>query len=120
MQSTAKTVTEYLKEVPAERRAVLTKMRAYCLKYLTGFKESMDYSGPCYARDGVVKVGFMSQKNNVTLYILRTDVMKAYKGELTGCDAGKGAIRYRKPENVDFKVVEKMLRGTKASRGPVC
>jgi len=120
MQSKAKTVTDYLKEVPAERQAVLTKMRALCLKYLTGFDESMVYGGPCYARDGVVEVGFMSQKNYIALYILRTDVMKAHKGELTGCDVGKGCIRYSKPEKVDFKVVEKMLRGTNASKGKVC
>ena len=33
---------------------------------------------------------------------------------------GKGAIRYSKPEHIDFKVVESMLRATAASIGVVC
>jgi len=31
MQSSAKNVTEYLAEVPAERKAALTQLRALCL-----------------------------------------------------------------------------------------
>lgn len=120
MQSTAKTVPEFLKQVPAERQAVLIQLREYCLKYLPGFEESMVYGGPCYSRNGEVEVSFMSQKHYIGLYILRTDVMKTYRGELTGCDVGKGAIRYSKLEKVDFDVVEKMLRATAASTGKVC
>ena len=33
---------------------------------------------------------------------------------------GKGCIRYPKAEKIDFKVVEKMLKDTKKSDGPVC
>jgi len=121
MQSSAKTVTAYLKEVPAERKAALKKLRDLCRANLTGFKESMDYGGPCYARNGVVEVGFMSQKNFIGLYILRTDVMKTHKDQLKvkGVTFGKGCIRYSKPERIDFNVVESMLRATEESRGVV-
>jgi len=122
MQSSAKTVTAYLKEVPAERRTALKQLRDLCRATLTGFKETMDYGGPCYARNGTVEVGFMSQKNFIGLYILRTDVMNAHKDQLkvSGVSVGKGAIRYSKPEHIDFKVVESMLRATAASIGVVC
>jgi hypothetical protein len=33
---------------------------------------------------------------------------------------GKGAIRYSKPERIDFALVESMLRATVKSDGPVC
>ena len=33
---------------------------------------------------------------------------------------GKGCIRYPKAEKIDFDVVEKMLKDTKKSDGPVC
>ena len=122
MQSSAKTVTAYLKEVPAERRAALKKLRDLCHATLTGFKETMEYGGPCYSRAGVVEVGFSSQKNFIGLYILRTDVMNAHKDQLKvkGVTVGKGVIRYSKPERIDFKVVESMLRATAESRGVVC
>jgi len=122
MQSKAKTVPAYLKEVPAERKAALKKLRDLCRAILTGFDESMFYGGPCYLRNGVVEVGFASQKNFIGLYILRTDVMKTHKDLLKGNGAshGKGCIRYSKPERIDFNVVESMLRATKESTGVVC
>ena len=124
MQSSAKTVPAYLKEVPAERKAALKQLRELCRSTLTGFKESMEYGGPCYSRHGVVEVGFASQKHFIGLYTLRvrTDVMKTHKDRLkgTGVSIGKGAIRYSKPERIDFGVVESMLRATQESMGPVC
>ena len=122
MQSSAKTVTAYLKEVPAERKAALAKLRDLCRATLTGFEESMAYGGPSYSRNAEVEVGFASQKNFIGLYILRTDVMKTHRDQLKGkgVSIGKGAIRYSKPEKIDFGVVEKMLRATQASMGPVC
>ena len=122
MQSNAKDVTAYLKEVPADRRATLERLRKLCLKHLKGFQESMDYGGPCYARNGEAEVGFASQKHFIGLYILRTDEMRSHRYLLTikGITLGKGAIRYSKPERIDFKVVESMLRATVDSTGPVC
>jgi len=116
MQSKAKTVPVYLKEVPAERKDALEKLRALCRVTLTGFKESMVYGGPCYSGNDEVEVGFMSQKHFIGLYTLRvrTDVMKTHKHLLKGkgISYGKGCIRYSKSEKIDFNVVESMLRAT--------
>ena len=122
MQSTAKNVTAYLEEVPAERKAALEELRRHCLSALNGFEESMQYGGPCYSRNGVVEVGFASQKHFIGLYILRTDVMKKYKYllKIKGVSLGKGCIRYSKPEKIDFNVVEKLLKATVESTGVVC
>jgi uncharacterized protein YdhG (YjbR/CyaY superfamily) len=122
MQSNAKDVTTYIEEAPAERRDALRKLRDLCQEYLTGFSENMLYGGPCYSRNGEAEVGFASQKNFIGLYILRTDVMKTHKDQLKGkgVSIGKGAIRYSKPERIDFKVVASMLRATQESTGKVC
>ena len=122
MQSSAKNVTEYLKEAPAERRPALAKLRHLCRTLLTGFEESMEYGGPTYSRNGEVEVGFASQKNFIGLYILRTDVMAMYRPMLEGkgVSVGKGAIRYSRPERIDFDVVERMLKATVESTGGIC
>lgn len=122
MQSSARTVPAYLKEVPTERRDALTRLRALCRKHLKGFEESMDYGMPNYRRKGVAEVGFASQKHFIALYTLRTDVMKAHADRLTGkgISHGKGCIRYSKPEKIDFGVVESMLMATVESTGEVC
>ncbi|HSG44606.1 MAG TPA: DUF1801 domain-containing protein [Anaerolineales bacterium] len=122
MKSKAKTVPAYLKEVPAERLEALKQLRKQCRENLTGFKESMEYGMPSYSRNGEVEVAFASQKNYISLYILRMDVMKTHKKRLTGkgISFGKGCIRYIKPERIDFNVVESMLRTTEESKGVVC
>lgn len=122
MQSAAKTVNAYIKEAPAARQEALTRLRELCRTILTDFKESMAYGMPGYSRNGVLEVGFASQKNFISLYILRTDVMLAHRYMLNvpGISFGKGCIRYSKPENIDYKVVEKLLRATQGSTGEVC
>lgn len=122
MQSDAKTVTEYLKEVPVERKTVLAQLRKLCRSHLKDFRESMEYSMPSYSRDSAVEVAFASQKNFIALYILRTDVMNAHKHllKVKGISIGKGCIRYSTPEKIDFKVVEQMLKATRESKGVVC
>ncbi len=122
MQSSAKTVNAYLDEGPAERKAALVELRELCRASLKGFEESMQYGGPCYSRDGEVEVGFGSQKHFIGLYILRLDVLDAYRDMLTakGVTLGKGVIRYSKPEKIDFKIVEMMLNATSESTGVIC
>ncbi len=122
MQSTAKDVTSYLEEVPAERKAALEKLRKLCLIVLKGFEESMQYGNPCYSRNGVVEVGFASQKHFIGLYILRTDVMKTHKDllKIKGVSLGKGCIRFRSAADVDEETVRALLVATLAGGGEIC
>ena len=122
MQSQAKTVNAYLEEVPIDRKEALAKLRELCRATLKGFEESMEYGMPSYSRNGEVEVAFASQKKYISLYILKQDVMDAYKDKLTGkgISFGKGCIRYSKPEKIDFKIVEEMLVATEKSDAPIC
>ncbi|MQA08914.1 MAG: DUF1801 domain-containing protein [Pseudonocardiaceae bacterium] len=118
MRSTAATVDEYLDTVPADRRAVLAQLRQLCLEYLTGYDEAMTYGMPGYSRNGTLEVGFNSQKHYVSLYILNKDVLDKHRQRFT--DAGKGCIRYKKPEDIDFSVVVRILRDTVTSDATMC
>ena len=122
MQSEAKSVNDYLEEVPAERKAALTRLRDLCRSTLKGFDEKMEYGMPGYGRNGIVEVGFASQANYITLYILKQEVMDAHKAQLSGkgVSFGKGCIRYSRPERIDFKIVESMLVATEKSDAPIC
>lgn len=122
MQSNAKTVDAYLKEVPPERKEALARLRDLCRAALTGFEEGMEYGGPSYSRDGVVEVGFASQVRYISLYILKQEVLDAYRQRLAGkgISIGKGCIRYSRPELIDLKVVEEMLVDAERSDAPIC
>jgi uncharacterized protein YdhG (YjbR/CyaY superfamily) len=114
------TVEHYLADAPERRREVLGALRRACLAELDGFAETMAYRMPSYERDGEVEVAFANQKQYISLYILRTDVMATHRARLEGLSVGKGCIRYRKPADVDLDLVRSMLRATAASTGPVC
>ena len=118
MQSKAATVDEYLKSVPSDRLGALTRLRQLCLGTLHGYKEGMEYGMPSYSKDGVVEVGFNSQKNYISLYVLKRDVVDRYRDQLK--EVGKGCIRYRKPDQIDFAIVEKLLEETVASSATIC
>ena len=124
MQSKSKTVDAYLGEVPAERKTGLTQLRDICLAALTSFTESMEYGMPSYKREGVdeVEVAFASQKNYISLYILKQDVMNAYKDKLvgTGVSFGKGCIRFTRTERINFEIVAQMLHAAEGSDGEIC
>lgn len=113
-------IAAYIERAPAERRDALSELRDACRDELTGFSEAIEYGMPAYARSGEAEVAFASQKQYISLYIMRTDVMAAHRDELAGLSVGKGCIRYRKPADIDFDVVRSMLRGTAAAPGPVC
>ncbi|HEX9989511.1 MAG TPA: DUF1801 domain-containing protein [Chloroflexia bacterium] len=118
MQSTAATVDEYLEAVPPQRLEALTRLRQLCLGTLEGYEESMQYGGPTYSKNGTAEVSFISQKNYIALYVLKKEVVDRYRDQLK--DAGKSCIRYRRPEQIDFAVVEKLLEETATSSAEIC
>ena len=120
MQSNARDVATYIDEAPADRREALRRLRRLCLEILEGFEEGMVYGGPGYSRNGVVEVGFASQKHFIGLYILRQDALDPQRPFLAKLSVGKGCIRYPKPDKIDYSIVEKMLAATRDSTGEVC
>jgi uncharacterized protein YdhG (YjbR/CyaY superfamily) len=112
MQSHAADVRTYIDEAPEERKAVLKKLRAACREILQGYEEAMEYGMPAYKRNGVLEVSFASQKQYVSLYVLKKDVLDEHRAALAGCSVGKGCIRFKNAAAVDFNVVRSLLRRT--------
>ena len=120
MKSEATTVEEYLADVPEERRPALETLRTLCLDELAGYEGRMQYGMPSYSRDGsAVEVAFASQKNYISLYVMRESVIKANTNLLDGLSVGKGCIRFNRPEQIDPTVVRPLLSGAAADTGPI-
>lgn len=120
MQSQAKDVNQYLKEVPAERLEALQQLRGLCLTTLQGYEESMAYGMPSFTKNGTVEVAFASQKNYISFYILKEEILNQHRSALQGVSLGKGCIRYSKPEKIDFEVVKQLLKDTFTSEAEIC
>lgn len=120
VRSEASDVDGYLAGVPAERRDALTRLRQVCRAELTGFDEVMAYGMPAYERDGAAEIAFASQKQYISFYLMRTDIRDAFEERLAGQDMGKGCLRFRKPENIDFDLVRDLLKATADGPGKIC
>ncbi len=121
MQSQAESVDSYLKQVPEERKVALGLLRQKCLELLTGYEESMEYGMPSYkVPANKIEIAFASQKNYISFYILKEDILNKYRGDLSGLNVGKGCIRYSKPEKIDFNLVESLLIESRESDSPIC
>ncbi|MER5361544.1 DUF1801 domain-containing protein [Streptomyces sp. NPDC002785] len=120
VRSEAEDVAGYLAEVPEERRDALSRLRQLCRAELAGFDEVMAYGMPTYERDGAVEIAFASQKRYISFYVMRSDVREAFAERLAGQDMGKGCLRFRRAEAVDYELVRDLLRATAAGSGAVC
>jgi uncharacterized protein YdhG (YjbR/CyaY superfamily) len=120
MRSQAPSIGSYIDGQPAEWRPTLKKLRAACRRELKGYAENMAYGMPSYLRGGQIEVAFGKQARYLSLYSLKQPVFDAHRGDLAGLSLGKGCIRYRRPEQVDWNVVARMLSDTRASTDEVC
>jgi uncharacterized protein YdhG (YjbR/CyaY superfamily) len=109
VKSTATTVAAYLDEQPAEWQPTLRKLRAACRRELKGYTETMSYGMPSYLREGTIDVNFARQAAYLTIYIWNRVVFEAHRAELSGLNLGKACIRYRRPEEVDWNTVSRLL-----------
>ena len=120
MISRAADIGSYIAEVASERRPAIEKLRRLCRKALPGYQECMEYGMPCYKKSGVVEVSFASQKQYIALYVLKKDVVDAFRSALPAASIGKGCIRFKKPGDIDWDVVAELLRRNAESAGPPC
>jgi len=133
MQSKAKTVSQYLKELPEDRRKAIEAVRETILKNLPkGFEEGMQYGMiGYYLPHSIYPAGYhcdpkqplpyahlASQKNHMAIYMMSiysdddqaTWFRKAWTDTGKKLDMGKSCIRFKKLEDVPLKVVGQAIK----------
>ena len=113
-------VKRYVDSQPDEWRPALKRLRTACRKQLLGYTEVFEYGMPGYQRGGTGEIGFAKQARYLSFYVLKKPVLAAHRAELVGLDVGKGCIRYRRPDQIDWDVVNDLLAQTAASNAEVC
>jgi uncharacterized protein YdhG (YjbR/CyaY superfamily) len=120
MTSKAPDVQTYIEQLPADRQPPIERLRSLCRENLAGYEECMEYGMPCYKRDGVIEVGFASQKQYISVYVLKKEVVDEFRGALSGASIGKGCIRFTKPDKIPFDVLSRLLRKNVRSKASPC
>jgi uncharacterized protein YdhG (YjbR/CyaY superfamily) len=133
MQSKATTVDQYLSEVPHERQEAINKLRTIILNNLPkGFKEVMSYGMMgycvphsiypagyhCNPKDPLPFAGLASQKNSLNFYhmgiyadpkLFKWFTDEYAKTGLGKLDMGKSCMRFKKPENIPYKLIGELI-----------
>ncbi|MBT2391054.1 DUF1801 domain-containing protein [Streptomyces sp. ISL-1] len=120
--SNAEDVDTYLAEVQEpDRLTALVRIRELCRTELAGYEEVMAWGMPCYRRkDGEPEIAFANQKQYVSFYLMRPDIREGFEDRLADQDMGKGCLRFRRTEKVDYDLVRDLLRATAAAPGEAC
>lgn len=133
MQSTATSVSEYISQLPDDRKEAIEKLRAVILKNIPeGFSEGMGYGmmgysvphtiyPPGYHCDPKLPLpfaGLASQKNFVAFYhmgiyanpeLLEWFVSEYPKHSKAKLDMGKSCIRFKKMEQIPFDLIGELM-----------
>jgi uncharacterized protein YdhG (YjbR/CyaY superfamily) len=120
MTSRATTISEYLEELPADRRAALSELRALIHRIAPKTVEAMKYGLPSFGE----LCALASQKNYMALYVCESDIVKAHLAQLGKVSCGKGCIRFKRLTDLNLRAVENLLREIvklrKQGVGPSC
>jgi uncharacterized protein YdhG (YjbR/CyaY superfamily) len=132
MQSRAKTVQEYLQELPADRREAISAVRGVILANLPeGYDECMSYGmigyvvphrlyPKGYPSNPKVPLPFVnlgSQKNHMVIHLmccygdpkLKARFEKAWKDAGKKFDMGGGCVRFKQLEDVPLEVIGQLV-----------
>ena len=129
MHSNAKTVKQYLSELPAERKvAIATVRRAIVENLPDGYEEVMNwgmitYQVPLktypdtYNKKPLMYAALASQKNHMAVYLsgiymdegARKKFETEYKATGKRFDAGKSCVRFRKLEDLPVDLIRKSI-----------
>jgi len=120
MQSKATTIDAYLAELPPERAAALSELRALIHRVDPKAVEAMQYGLPAFGD----LCAMAAQKNYLCLYVCEGDLVKAHLAQLGKVSCGKGCIRFKRLTDLNLATVERLLREIvklrKAGIGPSC
>ena len=120
MTSKAATVSEYLEELPPDRRAALAKLRSLIHRVAPKTVEAMKYGLPSFGE----LCALASQKNYMALYVCEGDIVKAHLARLGKVSCGKGCIRFKRIDDLDLSAIESILKEIlklrKRGIGPSC
>ncbi len=134
MTSKATTPEQYMKELPADRKEAMSKLRDTIRKNLPkGFKEMMGYGMLGYAvpheiypagyhcnpKDPLPFAGLASQKHFIAFYhmgiyanpeLLKWFITEYPKHSTARLDMGKSCVRFKKPEHIPYKLIGELMK----------
>ena len=131
MKTNAKTVEEYLAQLPDDRRTEIEAIRKVVLKSLPkGYEETLQYGSIAYVvplkaypkgylhrkNEAIAYAAVANQKNYISLYLMSvyagegaTWFREAYKESGKKLDMGKSCVRFKKVDDLALDVIRQAI-----------
>lgn len=128
----AKTVAEYLKSVPADRKELFNMLHEFIQKSAPKLKPHFAYNMIGYGsfpyrnyKHEPIEwpvISLANQKNYISLYVCSVDekgryIAEVFAKELGKADVGKSCIRIKKLEDVNLPILKKVIQFAQKSPG---
>jgi uncharacterized protein YdhG (YjbR/CyaY superfamily) len=107
MAKTAKTVEEYLANVPPKERAVLKRLRKQIKEAAPQAEETIGYQMPYYKQKGIV-VSFAAFKDHCSLFA--PGAARKFKAELAPYKTAKATIQFTAEKPLPAGLVKKLVK----------
>ncbi len=98
----------YIDDLPDDRAAALSTVRAFIHETVPGLTETMAYNMPTFENTDIV-CSLGSQKRYMALYVCAIDLIKDFEDELSHLNCGKSCIRFKKADDLPKAVIAEIL-----------
>jgi uncharacterized protein YdhG (YjbR/CyaY superfamily) len=105
----AKTIDEYLANVPPKKRAALEKLRATIRACAPKAEECISYQIPAFRLNGML-VGFSASAKHCSFFPMNGSTVEAHKDELKDFETSKGTIRFLPEKPLPAALVRKIVK----------
>jgi uncharacterized protein YdhG (YjbR/CyaY superfamily) len=120
MGAKAVDVNAYLAALTDERRVAVSRLLDLASSVFPGCALEIDYGMPVLKRDGAMCIAVASQKQYVSIYGLGQALVERHRDALKAADLGKGCVRYRKMDAIDFALIEALMVERRDARSAGC
>ena len=107
MNTTLKTIDEYIAGYPAEVQTILEKIRKIICAVAPGAKETISYGIPTFKLNGKNLVHFAGYKYHVGFYP-GSEAISVFEQELKDYATSKGTVQFQLDEPIPYDLVKRI------------
>ncbi len=109
-KTNAKTVDEYLADIPESSRGALEKLRKTIKSVVPDSTEVISYHIPIFKYQGRLLVGFGAAKDHCSFYLLSASTIPAHKDKLKSYHTAKGTIHFPADKPLPAVLVKTLVK----------
>jgi uncharacterized protein YdhG (YjbR/CyaY superfamily) len=110
MKSPTKSIDDYLKSVPHDRRKALKDLRRKILTVIPDAQECISYRMPAFRFEGAVVAGFLATTEGCSYYPFSGTTLKTLGQLVSRYEQTKGSLHFSPEHPLPLTLVRKLIK----------